>query len=185
MQIQDLHCLPFCYWILTEPLFATMNMSKFRDGRIHVRNPAVKGLMIFRWHIRTQQSLYNLCVFCANVQTCGHSLPSLTFCRSVVCTLVIFLNYFIPYLSVAIKISMHAGPQFLVYLILRNKQFIYTIDCWFTCKFYTLDQFYSNKVWFFVWFAIYCRWPFFGSVYKVHRQSWPFVSLHFSVNIWR
>ena len=32
---QDLHCLPFWYWFLLKPLFASMDMSKFRVGRFH------------------------------------------------------------------------------------------------------------------------------------------------------
>ena len=37
-----LHRLPFCYYFLTKTLFATMNVSKFREGRVHIRSAAVK-----------------------------------------------------------------------------------------------------------------------------------------------
>ena len=39
---QDLHYLPFWYGFLTTPLFATMDVSKFRDGSVHFRNSVVK-----------------------------------------------------------------------------------------------------------------------------------------------
>ena len=44
---QDLHCLPFCYLCLTEPLLARMDVSKFRNGRIHARISGVKGLILW------------------------------------------------------------------------------------------------------------------------------------------
>ena len=45
---QNQHCLPFCYWFWLKPLFATMNVSKFRDGRVHVRNLRIIGLRLLR-----------------------------------------------------------------------------------------------------------------------------------------
>ena len=43
---QDLHCNSVLdFWL--KPLFATMDVSKIRDGRVHVRNPGVKGLRHF------------------------------------------------------------------------------------------------------------------------------------------
>ena len=42
---QDLHCLPFCYWPLIETPNITMNVSQFRDGKVHVRNIRMKGLI--------------------------------------------------------------------------------------------------------------------------------------------
>ena len=49
---QDLHCLPFCLFfcllfcvlITLKPLFEAVDMSKFKDGRVHIRNSGVKGL---------------------------------------------------------------------------------------------------------------------------------------------
>ena len=41
---KDLHCLPFYYWFLTEPLFATTGVYKFRDGSAHLRNSGMKRL---------------------------------------------------------------------------------------------------------------------------------------------
>ena len=41
---QDLHYLPYCYWFLNEPLFAAMDVSKFRDGRSLFRISRVKVL---------------------------------------------------------------------------------------------------------------------------------------------
>ena len=48
----DLHCLPFCYWLLTETLFATMDVSKFWDGRVHFRNGGekIKACRINTWN---------------------------------------------------------------------------------------------------------------------------------------
>ena len=40
---QDLHHLQSSYWLF-DWLFAAMVVSKFRDGRAHFRNSAVKGL---------------------------------------------------------------------------------------------------------------------------------------------
>ena len=40
---QDLHCLAFYYWFLSKQ-FATMDVSKFRDGWAHLRNSEVEGL---------------------------------------------------------------------------------------------------------------------------------------------
>ena len=40
----DLHCLLFCSCTLTDTLFAIMNMSKFKGGRVHFRYSEVKGL---------------------------------------------------------------------------------------------------------------------------------------------
>ena len=48
---QDLHCLPLCYWCLTEPPFATMDVSKFKDGKVHVRNLGLKGLSVIWRHL--------------------------------------------------------------------------------------------------------------------------------------
>ena len=41
---QELHYLPLCYGFLTKALFATMDVSKLRDGRVHFRNSGMKGL---------------------------------------------------------------------------------------------------------------------------------------------
>ena len=41
---QDLHCLPFSYFIL-KPLFEEMHVSKFKDGSAYSRNCKVKGLI--------------------------------------------------------------------------------------------------------------------------------------------
>ena len=41
---QDLQCLPICYWFLTKSLIATMDVTKFGDGRVHLINSGVKGL---------------------------------------------------------------------------------------------------------------------------------------------
>ena len=38
----DLHCLPFCSWFLTVTLSAIMDMSKFKDERVHFRHLEVK-----------------------------------------------------------------------------------------------------------------------------------------------
>ena len=43
---QDLHCLPFCFNFTLEPLFASGDKSKFKDGRVHFRNSDVKGLRL-------------------------------------------------------------------------------------------------------------------------------------------
>ena len=42
---QDLHCLPFYYWFKTETVFATLDVSEFRDVRVHIRNSGVKKLI--------------------------------------------------------------------------------------------------------------------------------------------
>ena len=39
-----LHCLPFCHYFLTETLRSTMDVSKLKDGIVHVRNSGMKGL---------------------------------------------------------------------------------------------------------------------------------------------
>ena len=44
---QDLHCLPFCFILWLISLVATMNVSKFKNGRVHFRNLGVKGLNFF------------------------------------------------------------------------------------------------------------------------------------------
>ena len=41
---QTLRCLPFCYDFLTETLFGTMFLARFKDGRIHIKNSGMKGL---------------------------------------------------------------------------------------------------------------------------------------------
>ena len=41
---QDLYCLPFRFGFWLAPLFATMNVPKFKVGRGHIRNLRVKGL---------------------------------------------------------------------------------------------------------------------------------------------
>ena len=40
---QDLLCLPF-FFGLTESLFASVDKSKFKNGRVHFRNLGMKGL---------------------------------------------------------------------------------------------------------------------------------------------
>ena len=53
--------LPFCFWYLTETLFATMDVSKFRSGRVHVRKSGVKGVK--RWCLGctvTTEKAYNV-----------------------------------------------------------------------------------------------------------------------------
>ena len=35
---KDLHCLPFHFDFLLRPLFATMVLSRFKDGRVYFRN---------------------------------------------------------------------------------------------------------------------------------------------------
>ena len=41
---QDLHCLPYCLDFRRKTLFASMDISKFKDGIVHFRNRGVKGL---------------------------------------------------------------------------------------------------------------------------------------------
>ena len=40
---QDLHCLSFCFWFLTDLLIC---ISKYKAGRVHIRNSWVKGLTL-------------------------------------------------------------------------------------------------------------------------------------------
>ena len=57
---QDLHCLPFFFCVLwLKPLFASVDMSKFKDGRIHFRNWGMTGLStpISTFHFFTLYSL--------------------------------------------------------------------------------------------------------------------------------
>ena len=48
--------LSFCNWFLTEPLFARMDVSKFRDGRVHFRNSVMKGLRVVEIWITNNRS---------------------------------------------------------------------------------------------------------------------------------
>ena len=50
---QNLHCLPFHFDFRLKPLFASVDVSKFKDGRVHFRNLGVKGL-------RKNRSTYRL-----------------------------------------------------------------------------------------------------------------------------
>ena len=44
---QDLHYLPFGFFDYTlKPLFEAVDMSKFKDGRVHYRNSGMKGLTL-------------------------------------------------------------------------------------------------------------------------------------------
>ena len=44
---QEIHCFAILLLILTGTPICTMDVSKFKDGRFHVRNLGVKGLMLF------------------------------------------------------------------------------------------------------------------------------------------
>ena len=44
---QDLNCAILLLWL--KPWFATMDVSKCIDGKVHVRNPGVKGLI---WYLQ-------------------------------------------------------------------------------------------------------------------------------------
>ena len=75
---QDLHFLPFCYWravssesslfailllikFWLRPLFATMDVTKFGDGTVHLVNSGVKGLMrISVMHRKASEILFTI-----------------------------------------------------------------------------------------------------------------------------
>ena len=43
---QDLYCLPFCFdFRQNKPLFASVDMSKLKEGRVHFRNSGMKRLI--------------------------------------------------------------------------------------------------------------------------------------------
>ena len=44
---QDLHCLQFCYCFLTEIPVCNNGLSKFRNGKVHLRYLGIKGLNIY------------------------------------------------------------------------------------------------------------------------------------------
>ena len=43
--ILNLHCLPFCYWILTDILLATLYIFKIKARIVHFRKLGVKVLI--------------------------------------------------------------------------------------------------------------------------------------------
>ena len=61
-----------------KPLFATINVSKFRDGRVHVRNSGVKGLTSY--HLLAFFNYLRFIVskiYQMNVRGCIHVDPNL------------------------------------------------------------------------------------------------------------
>ena len=49
----ELHCLSFCSYVLTDTLFAIIDLSKYKDVRVHFRNVGMKGLKYVTGNIRT------------------------------------------------------------------------------------------------------------------------------------
>ena len=43
---QDLQCLPICFSLRPKPLFASVDMSKFKDERVHFRNSGMRELVL-------------------------------------------------------------------------------------------------------------------------------------------
>ena len=66
---QNLHCLPFCYWIFDWNPFLQLDVSKFRDGKVHVRNSGVKVLNICERDVKDQ-----IIVFIINIIICQYRM---------------------------------------------------------------------------------------------------------------
>ena len=43
---QDPHCCHYAFDFTLKPLFEAVDMSKFKDGRVHFRNSGMKGLKL-------------------------------------------------------------------------------------------------------------------------------------------
>ena len=51
---QGLHCLPFFFFdFRLKPLFASVGKSRFKNGRVHLRNSGVKGLNLSPYFLYT------------------------------------------------------------------------------------------------------------------------------------
>ena len=75
---QDLHCLPFCSWFLSNTPFATIEVSKFNDGRVHLRNSGVKGLKkTFECLIYVVLSLTIIIIPCHMIAAGYYGIPSI------------------------------------------------------------------------------------------------------------